>query len=380
MLPTYAKRFGLLRNPEVTKEIARLDARRDCQRIVHLLAAYEFPWDFQRALELALFYTYGSDTVAKLLDRTGEFHEHGQKRYDDTRLLMTHIIDSGWDGEIGRRALARMNKSHGHYRIANDDFLFVLWTFIEFPIRWSRAYAHRAMTPHEELAWFHFWAGVGERMGLLGIPATKEAFDRFVRDYETMHFVPNEASRRVAASTVHILEGWFPSPSEPRRAGRLLALRRRPALPRRHRRRRAAPVRAPPRGRRAEDARPRQARPRPRRLPVPPGLADEPHLRREALPRGRPPPGRARGEGSLPTGPRRPAGLRYESEAGAGPRVRPVAVGLAAHAEATAQGESRLNACAAAMSRGALSFSTRPSSAISEMWYRRRPIDEGTRL
>lgn len=212
MLPTYAKRFGLLRNPEVTKEIARLDARRDCQRIVHLLAAYEFPWDFQRALELALFYTYGSDTVAKLLDRTGEFHEHGQKRYDDTRLLMTHIIDSGWDGEIGRRALARMNKSHGHYRIANDDFLFVLWTFIEFPIRWSRAYAHRAMTPHEELAWFHFWAGVGERMGLLGIPATKEAFDRFVRDYETMHFVPNEASRRVAASTVHILEGWFPEP------------------------------------------------------------------------------------------------------------------------------------------------------------------------
>lgn len=207
---TYAKRFGLLPNPGVAAEIARLDSRADCQRIAHLLSGYVFPWDYQRALELALFYTYGSASVAKLLDGTGEFRNNGQKRYDDTRLLMTHIIDSGWDGEFGRRALARMNQSHGHYRIANDDFLFVLWTFIEFPIRWTGACAHRAMTLHEQQAWFHFWEGVGERMGLTAIPASKTAFDRWVDAYKAREFRPNEASARVARATVNILEGWLP--------------------------------------------------------------------------------------------------------------------------------------------------------------------------
>lgn len=82
-------------------------ARADCQRIAHQLSAYEFPWDFQRALELALCYTYGSASVSRLLDGTGEFRTNGQKRYDDTRLLITHLIDAGWDGEVGRRAAPR---------------------------------------------------------------------------------------------------------------------------------------------------------------------------------------------------------------------------------------------------------------------------------
>lgn len=212
MPPDYSRRLGVLRNPAVAREIARLDARADCQRIVHLLSAYEYPWDFQRALELALFYTYGSASVARLLDGTGEFRHDGQKRYDDTRLLMTHIIDSGYDGDIGRRALARMNRSHGHYRIAQDDFWFVLWTFIEFPIRWARDYGWRPMTAHEQEAWFRFWRNVGDRMGLAGLPDDKAAFDRWVEAYKAREFRPNAPGARVARDTVHILEHWFPAP------------------------------------------------------------------------------------------------------------------------------------------------------------------------
>lgn len=211
MPQTYAKPLGLLHNPQVAAEIAGLDARRDCQRIAHLLSAYEFAWDFQRALELALFYTYGSASVSRLLDGTGEFRQNGQKRYDDTRLLMSNIIDSGWDGDFGRRALARMNQSHGHYRIPNDDFLFVLWTFIDFPIRWTREYARRAMTAHEQEAWFHFWLGVGERMGISDIPTSKAGFDAWVTHYKAEQFQPSDASARVAAATVGILEGWLPA-------------------------------------------------------------------------------------------------------------------------------------------------------------------------
>lgn len=100
MATTYEKRLGLFHNPAVSREIAGLDAQRDVQRIVHLLSVYEFSWDFARALELALFYTYGSASVSRLLDRTGEFERYGQKRYDDTAILIGHFIESGWEGRV----------------------------------------------------------------------------------------------------------------------------------------------------------------------------------------------------------------------------------------------------------------------------------------
>lgn len=209
---TYRKRLGFMPNPAVAAEIAALDAVRDCQRIVHLLVSYEFAWDITRALEVALFYTYGSASVSRLLDRTREFSDHGQKRYDDTRLLIAHFMESGWERGPGARALARINQTHGNYRIPNDDFLFVLWTFIDFPLRWTEEYGRRGMTVHEQRAWFEFWSEIGRRMGLRDVPADKPAFDAFIHDYRLREFVPDPASARVAAATVRIVEGWLPAP------------------------------------------------------------------------------------------------------------------------------------------------------------------------
>lgn len=224
MKKTYSKRFGFAPNPEVAAEIANLDALQDCQRIAHLLTAYDFAWDITRSLEVALFYTYGSASVSKLLDRTGEFEKFGQKRYDDTRLLIAHFMESGWDGDVGRRALERMNKTHGNYRIPNEDFLFVLWTFIDFPIQWTAQYSWRAMTAHEQLAWFNFWYGIGERMGLQDIPKSKANFDAFVDTYKQREFYPDAASERVAKATVKIMEDWLPTPMRSSVQGTVAAL------------------------------------------------------------------------------------------------------------------------------------------------------------
>ncbi|MFP2896691.1 oxygenase MpaB family protein [Corallococcus sp. 4LFB] len=213
--PVYRKPFWRARLPEVGREIASLDARRDCQRIVHLLTNYEFPFDIVRSTEIALFHTYGSRSVSRLLDRTGEFRKHGQKRYDDTRLLIARFMQCGWDVEAGRQSLEQMNHIHSFFRIPNEDFLFVLWTFIDFPIQWMRDYGWRPFTAHEREAWFHYWCKIGRRMGLKDIPEDKAAYDAFIRDYEAREFVPNEASHRVAQSTVDILAGWVPRPLRP---------------------------------------------------------------------------------------------------------------------------------------------------------------------
>lgn len=210
MKRTYAKRWGVLHNAAVRREIDSLGAQRDTQRIVHLLVSYEFSWDIRRALEVALLYTYASAPVAKLLDRTGEFANHGQKRYDDTALLIGHFVESGWDGDFGRRAIERMNNTHAHYRIANDEFLFVLWTFIEFPMRWTERYGRRRMTAHEKQAWFNFWRKVGRRMNIRDIPDTQSAFDDFIRRYEDENFVYTDANKRVSDASIRIMENWLP--------------------------------------------------------------------------------------------------------------------------------------------------------------------------
>lgn len=204
------RRFGRPPDPAVREEIALLDARRDCQRIVFLLTAYEFPFDMLRATELALFHTYGSRSVSQLLDRTHEFTRRGQKRYDDTRLLIAQFMECGWDDEIGSRAIEQMNHIHSFFKIPNDDFLFVLWTFIDFPIRWMDDFGWRAFTPHESEAWFNYWCEVGRHMGMRNIPPDRAAYDAFVAGYEAREFVPAEASQRVAQATVDVMAAWLP--------------------------------------------------------------------------------------------------------------------------------------------------------------------------
>ena len=99
----------------------------DHQQIVHLLVGYEFPWDFQRSLEIALLRTFASPSISGLLDATGEFRKRGQKRYDDTSLLVAEFMKHGYDSVRGKAAIQRMNELHGRYNISNEDFLFVIF-------------------------------------------------------------------------------------------------------------------------------------------------------------------------------------------------------------------------------------------------------------
>ena len=210
--PEHRRRWGVSHNPEVAEEIASLDAKADCQRIAYLLTAYEFPFDTTRALELALFHTYGARRVAALLHKTGAFEQRGQKRYDDTNILIGQFIEAGWDNDRGARAIRRMNAIHGRFHIHNDDFLFVLWTFIDFPIDWMARFGWRAFTPHEEEAWFHFWRRIGDLMGITDVPDTRAAYDRFVAEYEAGQMMPSDAARRVVDATIDIMRAWLPQP------------------------------------------------------------------------------------------------------------------------------------------------------------------------
>jgi hypothetical protein len=199
----------------VLDEIRRLDPPADHQRIIFLSSCYDFPFDTTRALEFALFRTYCVPSISGLLDRTGEFRARPQRRYDDTDIIVSELIERGYDSDRGRRALRRMNQLHGRFDIANDDFLYVLSTFVFEPIRWNARFGWRPMIEAERLGYFHFWREVGRRMNIRDIPTDYATFEVFNREYEREHFRFSEANRRVGEATRELFASWFPRPFAP---------------------------------------------------------------------------------------------------------------------------------------------------------------------
>lgn len=196
-------------------EILALDPVMDHQRIVYLMACHEFPWDMTRSLELALFRTYCVPSISALLDKTGEFARRPQKRYDDTDLIVSMLIEEGYDSPAGRKALERMNAIHGRFSITNEAFLYVLSTFVFVPLNWFDRFGRRKPTGHERLALFQFWRQVGQRMGIRDIPESFEAFEAYHRDYEAAHYRVAESNRRIGEATRELFASWFPRPLRP---------------------------------------------------------------------------------------------------------------------------------------------------------------------
>ncbi|HEY3158120.1 MAG TPA: oxygenase MpaB family protein [Vicinamibacterales bacterium] len=195
---------------DILREIERLDPERDHQRIVHLSFGYDFPWDSIRALEIALYRTYCVPSISALLDRTGEFRERTQQRYDDTSLIVAEMCKWGYESGRGKEALERMNWAHSHFKIANDDFLYVLSTFIFEPIRWIDQFGWRPTALNERLGFYWFWREIGTRMRITNIPASYDAFEAWSRAYERAQFRFADTNQRVGSSTRDLFVAWFP--------------------------------------------------------------------------------------------------------------------------------------------------------------------------
>jgi ER-bound oxygenase mpaB/B'/Rubber oxygenase, catalytic domain len=195
---------------DILNEIERLDPERDNQRIMHLSFGYEFPWDSVRALEVALYRTYCIPSISKLLDRTGEFYTQAQRRYDDTAILVGEMCEWGYEQGRGKEALERMNWAHGHFTIANDDFLYVLSTFIFEPIKWIDAFCWRKLCRNERLGYYCFWREIGTRMGIKDVPPSYEAFEAWTAAYEKENFHFADTNQRIGSATRDLFASWTP--------------------------------------------------------------------------------------------------------------------------------------------------------------------------
>ena len=136
-----------------------------------------------------------SPTVAEALRR----HRHHRQRTDGVGLR-----------QRSRQASLETDEPAGRFAIANEDFLYVLSTFVYEPIRWNQRFGWRPMCEQERLGYFFFWREVGRRMNIKRLPSDYNSFERFNQDYERKHYRFTEANQRVGAATRELFVSWFP--------------------------------------------------------------------------------------------------------------------------------------------------------------------------
>lgn len=207
-----------------------MDPYEDASEIYRLSSAYEFPWDFSRALELALYRTYAVPSIGRLLAETSEFTGRPQKRYDDTALLLDAIVEHGFGSAQGRTAIRTINRMHRAYDIGDDDMRYVLCTFVVTPKRWIDAYAWRRMSRHEIVASAVHYRTLGRHMGIPDVPGSYEEFEEYLDTYEAAHFAWDEGARRVSEATLDLMASWYPRPLAPFLRAATLALLDEPLL------------------------------------------------------------------------------------------------------------------------------------------------------
>ena len=114
-------------------------------------------------------------------------------------------MSSGLDSDRARRAFTRINDMHGRFRIATDDFLYVLSTFVFSPIDWLKRFGRRGMTEEEKEDWFLYWREFGRRMGIVRLPGDIMAFRNFAEEFESTRLAPAPSNRAVAQPTIDLL-------------------------------------------------------------------------------------------------------------------------------------------------------------------------------
>ncbi|RCV55884.1 oxygenase MpaB family protein [Marinitenerispora sediminis] len=198
-------------------EIHRLDADADCRRIAQILSAHEFPWDIMQALGLALYRTYAAPSIGGLLGETREFTTRTQYRYDDTALILDQILEHGFEPGRGRDALRRMNQMHRSYDISNEDYLYVLSTFVVMPVRWLNdwGFGWRRLTEHEITANTNYYRRLGKHMAIKEIPETYAEFLDLFEAYEQAHFGYSEGGRAVSDATLALMIDFYPKWQRP---------------------------------------------------------------------------------------------------------------------------------------------------------------------
>jgi len=194
----------------LSRATAQLDPAREAHQIYRAQAMLDMKWEMRLGLNLALYRTFAVPRIAGLLAATGEMAGNPHKRAFDTGLWMYELIEHGMEHERGREVVRGLNRMHRRYAIADEDYRYVLATFVVVPTRFIDDVGWRACTPVEREAVAAFYARLGQLMGIPDVPDSYDAFAAFFEAYEAENVAYSEAGAAQMHATGGVIAEMLP--------------------------------------------------------------------------------------------------------------------------------------------------------------------------
>ncbi|KAL4913312.1 streptococcal 67 kDa myosin-cross-reactive antigen like family-domain-containing protein [Aspergillus aurantiobrunneus] len=200
----------------------------DAWEIQKSMLVMEFPSASLKALQFALFRTYGIPTISALLLKTSQFSNPATsfKRYADTGALIGQFMAFEPSSERAQTAIARTKFLHVGYRssgkILEADMLYTLSLFALEPIRFIDMIEWRSLSELEQCAIGTYWKSLGDALEIsfADLPSGPHAFRdglHFLDElrawslkYEEEYMKPSPSNKEVADKTMDVLVYTMP--------------------------------------------------------------------------------------------------------------------------------------------------------------------------
>jgi len=174
------------------------------------LALATFATESRIGFHLAYLRTFASPRVAGLLAHTGQMEKEPRRRGTDTGLFMYELIHAGLGSEVGDEVVRRLNGMHQRFSIRNEDYVWILGTFVVLGMRTIKRFGWRDLTAFEEQASIDWYRELGARMGLHDVSQTFADFDAWFSDYERTELRSTPHGQRLIAATLDTVFGPVP--------------------------------------------------------------------------------------------------------------------------------------------------------------------------
>lgn len=183
----------------------------NAHEIYRNMVQYDFQTEIRAGFFLSYYRNFAIPSIARVLSATGEMTSRPMKRSYDTTIVIHEIIANGFEHERSQAMIALLRRVHKGVPGTADDFVYVLMTLLVLPLRWIERHGWRRLTDLEKQSATDFYAELGRRMGLQGIPATFEEAGRFLDRYEDEHMGPSAEGAALLDATVTIFASRVPA-------------------------------------------------------------------------------------------------------------------------------------------------------------------------
>jgi len=193
---------------DIREQILNLDPERDYEEIYRLMVFHEFPWDLRTAGKTMIWHLYAAPSTAAVVGSTDAL----VTRSEETSLVFGDLIEYGLDSPQGRATLRMINHAHRGWPIGVEDHRYALAALAVTAVRWLDRCGWRAPTPTERSAIARFYAALGERMGVPGLPRDYDRLAAYLADCERDRIAFSEEGRLCSDRTLELARARTPWP------------------------------------------------------------------------------------------------------------------------------------------------------------------------